>query len=83
MSPQDYLSELGMGMHALMDSTSPSHEGFQSWYGVQWYNPISWAEGINHTMGESLFPYYDNKITAMNLISRYYEDFKDGCPCKQ
>ncbi|WP_301100299.1 Ig-like domain-containing protein, partial [Propionivibrio sp.] len=30
-----YWFELGMALHPVMDSTSPAHEGFQTWHGVR------------------------------------------------
>jgi RHS repeat-associated protein len=33
-NPERAYFELGMALHPIMDSTSPSHEGFQAWEGV-------------------------------------------------
>ncbi len=34
LSNKKMFRKLGIGLHAVMDSTSPAHEGFQKWHGV-------------------------------------------------
>ncbi len=43
---------IGMAMHAVMDSTAPSHENYQSWGGLEWLNPLSWIKGAEHGLLE-------------------------------
>src|SRR3981189_2415808 len=45
----DALIALGMGMHAIMDSYSSSHEGFQTWSG--WGDK---SESAGHIVGDGL-----------------------------
>lgn len=68
-------SALGMAMHALMDSTSPSHEGFQAWHGLD--NPIEWVEGGVHSLGELDSTFNSNPdfmSRSVTLIREYFND---------
>lgn len=40
----------GMALHPVMDSTSPTHEGYQIWYGIK--GPITAGRGGAHWLGE-------------------------------
>jgi RHS repeat-associated protein len=80
------LFSLGRGMHALMDSTSPSHSGFQVWLGGTESNLISNLKagmpGLEHTISESSM----NAVAesqAIEKVNKYFEKFKKGCPCEQ
>jgi RHS repeat-associated protein len=67
----------GAGSHTLMDSTSPSHENFQTWEGVQWYNPISWIEGLVHVVQE-IWPSDERRHDSDELLNDYYDEFQTG-----
>ncbi|OGL41433.1 MAG: hypothetical protein A2043_05590 [Candidatus Schekmanbacteria bacterium GWA2_38_9] len=73
------IEELGKGMHALMDSTSPSHAGFQVWDGM--LSPSTWRGFRSHIEAESVISYNELLRTA-KLIRKYYlkyQRMKKGC----
>jgi RHS repeat-associated protein len=79
------LFTLGRGMHALMDSTSPSHRGFQVWLGGTESNFVSnlkagWS-GLEHTMSEASMS-LSAESEAIFRIKEYFDKFKKGCPCE-
>jgi RHS repeat-associated protein len=67
----------GAGSHTLMDSTAASHEEFQTWEGVQWYNPISWIEGLVHVVQE-IWPSSERRDESDALLNEYYDAFTEG-----
>jgi hypothetical protein len=73
------IRQLGMGMHAIMDSTSPSHRGFQVWVPMD-IDPIgAWR----HRQAESTITPNDLEVTV-DLLRGYFQDFESGidCSCK-
>jgi RHS repeat-associated protein len=70
----DALYRLGMGMHALMDSTSPAHRGFQVWW------PENYVYQYKHMMSEQDIDPATLQETV-NLLKGYYQDFVNGNPC--
>jgi len=80
----DALKSLGRGMHAISDSASPSHAGFQVWNGLP--NPITQgsvemsiigAAAALHVARESSISESQIKNTSL-LINNYYQSFVDG-----
>ena len=63
---------LGMAMHAVMDSTSPTHEGYQSWGGLQWWDPVSWVKGAEHGLLEQ-YATGDKKQETVRLLQGLYD----------
>ena len=45
------MQHLGNAMHTLQDATSPSHKGFQTWYGEYHLSAISHVLGENYDPG--------------------------------
>jgi hypothetical protein len=74
-------TELGLAFHALMDSTSPSHEGFQVWSGLETsdadlFAAAKVAEGLVHSYRETDEVFRSNPTylnNAVNLIRSYYD----------
>ena len=64
---------LGEAMHPIMDSTSPSHTGFQEWRGLD--GTIELGEGISHGLQESIIAIDRFRITV-NKIKEFYSDIK-------
>ncbi len=75
------LFTLGRGMHALMDSTSISHFGFQPWYGTRGFGVL--MEAVGHTSMETKGSLMDSGLLGPTAekIENYFNDFKNGCPC--
>lgn len=46
------LYAFGFALHTITDMTSPSHEGFQPWYGEWWRGPLNVAYAAVHLGGE-------------------------------
>jgi len=59
---------MGMGMHTLMDSTAPGHEGNQVWDGGSGTLHIP---SLDHILGDA-FPPASNVNQASDLIKNYY-----------
>ena len=59
--------ELGMAIHPLMDSTSPSHENFKVWKGLLWSTGI---ELMSHYFGENTIS-ESQMQDNINLINQY------------
>jgi RHS repeat-associated protein len=84
------LYELGLGMHAIMDSTAPGHLGFQSWRGMpKGLRDLTanWKYYGGHAAGDEFGSYWNNGSpwgTAVEMMRRYYHDFETGgdCFCK-
>jgi len=82
---EEALRALGRGIHALSDSTSPTHEGYQVWYGLP--NPLTQslatstiiaAAAATHLAGES-GAISDAKLNqSASLVSDYYAAFVSG-----
>jgi len=70
------LFALGTGMHALMDNTSPSHEGFQVWNGMNYIDPRVWRHGI----GDASLSDTQAEKTA-EILRRYYNSLGNGNHC--
>lgn len=70
------LNVLGEGMHALMDSTSPAHEGFQEWAGLggPLGGAVNKAKAAAHASQES-WPMGEPRTRAIDRIREYYEQF--------
>ena len=72
---EDAYFELGMALHPVMDSTSPTHTGFQVW-GSIW--DMSGYELIKHRLGENKFS--ENQIKeSVDLINNTMESYKINC----
>ena len=80
----DAFAELGMALHAVMDSTSPAHRGFQMWGGV----PHAIAGGYINKHGdmpgsvEDLTDAYPFKDETVNLMRRAIHGDVPGCGCE-
>lgn len=64
---------LGMAMHPIMDSTSPSHEGMQEWKNP-WTHP---AEALEHTEAERVKVFNatpEYMKSTVDLLRRFYND---------
>lgn len=76
----DAFFHFGAALHAIQDSTSPSHAGFQEWSGNE-----SRLEQISHVRKEVLLP--DEESALFESTRRAWEAFKKGdingfsCPC--
>jgi len=68
---------IGAGGHSLMDSVSPSQEGWQQWNGFQWYNPISWIETIIH-VAQEIWPSFERRQDSNALLQNYYDRFSQA-----
>lgn len=66
---KEAIGELGKGMHALADSTSPMHKGCQKWRGLD--GPLNWLRGARHAAGE-LWPSRAHTNEAAGLLQGYY-----------
>ncbi len=64
---------LGEAMHPIMDSTSPSHEGFQVWRGLG--GPRELGEGVIHGGKEQVIS-NERLNRATNLIREFYDKYK-------
>jgi len=71
------LNVLGEGMHALMDSTSPVHEGFQEWAGLE--GPVNKAKAAAHAAQET-WPMGERRTRAIHLIQDYLQQFLQAVP---
>jgi RHS repeat-associated protein len=68
---------LGMAMHALMDSTSPTHEGYQIWNGIK-LDP-SLIKTIEHPFGETDKVYNSNlgiQTKSIEKLRSYIDETK-------
>ncbi|MBI5374834.1 MAG: RHS domain-containing protein [Candidatus Schekmanbacteria bacterium] len=76
---KEAIYELGKGMHALMDSTSPTHKGFQVWGGM--WPPSIWREDLKHTRGERNISYNELQQTSRIVRDYYlkYQQMKMRC----
>lgn len=83
--PEHAFWELGQGMHTLMDSTSPSHRGYQEWHGED--TPLHLIEAGAHVLGEwpwvGLNPMTKEINEAIEKIQDYAKTFvqKIGQTC--
>jgi len=72
------LMALGEALHPIMDSTSPTHRGFQVW---------SWGEIGKTITGFSSHGAGEHKINAaarqetISLMRQAYEQFRRNTPC--
>jgi len=67
------LYELGQGMHTLMDATSPSHKGWQTWYGAYWDISVGvkhYTDGASHLVHEMMPD--DGVGEAVFIIRSFY-----------
>ena len=68
---------LGMAMHAVMDSTSPPHKGFQHWSGSEWTrHALSSSEETLDIAKEHL------GITWLKMKQAYYQGQLMECECQ-
>jgi hypothetical protein len=76
-SSYDAMRELGQGIHAIADSMSPSHRGFQP------YSGKTLSDIYRHRAAESSILPQDLKVTV-ERVQGYYHDFAFGseCSCK-
>jgi len=47
------MQHLGNAIHTMQDATSPSHKGFQTWYGASLWE---WPSALDHVLGELYDP---------------------------
>lgn len=68
---------LGSGLHSIMDSTSPSHEGFQKWAGLFSFGAPA------HGVGDQ-FISRDRELAAIKKMRAYWkvamDELMDQCP---
>ncbi len=73
---REALIALGEGMHPLMDSTSPSHEGFQVWHSpLSSPRFFSW-HAYEHSTRETVDVFNSNPgfmKRSVDLIRRFYD----------
>ena len=77
---EEGLRALGFVMHTLMDMTSPSHRGYQTWYGTKGVN--NFFAAINHVLKESTPSRNDISRTA-DIIKEFYINVINGKPWKR
>lgn len=70
---EEAYSRLGEAMHPIMDSSSPSHEGFQVWQGVS--GPREVGEAIIHGAKESVIS-NERLNRTTTLIREFYDKNK-------
>jgi len=64
---------MGMAMHPIMDSTSPSHEGMQEWKGIN--GPAELGEAGVHISQELMIS--DERLSrTVNHLREFYTDSK-------
>lgn len=63
---------LGRNLHALADSTSPTHRGFQLW------EPLDLIADVAHRIGESRKPTSQEETEAILLMHSEYDRFTKG-----
>jgi RHS repeat-associated protein len=65
------LYALGEALHAITDATSPTHEGFQVWEGLD--NPKDWLKGALHALQERKIS--DEKLKEIaEIVQRFYDE---------
>jgi hypothetical protein len=69
------LAILAEGMHALMDSTSPAHRGFQPWHGDSHDYP-----GIPGHVSKDNNPSGADSRATVDLLRAYYDAYAQGKP---
>src|SRR5882762_8693357 len=62
--------DLGMGMHPLMDQWSPSHSGFQIWYGLTPYGIFTLIPAGFHLAQEAFT--LSGISSAVSTVSAYH-----------
>ena len=70
-------AQLGMALHAVMDSTSPSHRGFQSW---NWTRETISRHGDNSMEDEAAAQKYRDETLAAMIIAMQ-SGFAPTCGC--
>lgn len=65
------LSAIGEALHAIMDSTSPAHEGFRIWFGLD--TPIGLAAGAWHYYQEREISFQKQEETEA-IVRQFYTD---------
>jgi hypothetical protein len=66
------LFALGEAMHALMDQTSPSHQGFQEWKGIKISNAVG---GLIHVIRELKIS-DEQMAEIVKILQEYYDAAK-------
>ena len=74
-----YWFYLGMALHAVMDSTSPAHAGFQMWHGLGDANKHGNMPGSIETLDVASKPYYTDK--TLNLMKDVINGNMGVCGC--
>jgi hypothetical protein len=78
-SPRAALEPLGKNLHAIADSTSPAHAGFQPWYNAVLHPDLA----VQHVLRES-FASEADKIRIAGELRNYYDDvFQRVIPVQQ
>ena len=70
----DAIQELGYGMHAIADSFSPAHRGFQQWDGLAGIG--NKFKALGHACRE-LYPTPSETRSAAKALQNYYGQFKN------
>jgi len=66
---------LGMAMHPLMDATSPSHDGYQEWKGLN--GPVKLIKGGLHLLGETKWEFNSNPEylrKSVESLRKFYDE---------
>ncbi len=70
----DATQELGYGMHAIADSFSPAHRGFQQWDGLDGLG--NKLKALGHVCRE-LYPTSSQTRDASSALQNYYNQFRN------
>lgn len=77
--PDKAFTALGEALHPVMDATSPAHEGFQEWKGIEGetrgtYDLTKVLSGIAHGLKESGYDEKDPRVQKAILLTRLVYD---------
>ncbi len=74
---KDAYFQLGMGMHAAMDLTSPAHRGFQKWSFLNLFEHGSWLSSHEHMTDATML-----EFETVRLMKQVMAGGLSGCGCK-
>ena len=68
------LFALGEALHPIMDSTSPTHEGFQEWKGIKDLQTL--IEAIKHVKGERKVT-YKKLLETIEKVQEFFNNVQE------
>lgn len=77
MKEQAYF-QLGLGLHAVMDYTSPAHSDFQEWHFSDMFRHGSWRTSIEDLQQAKLY-----RDETVNLMKQALTGDLSGCGCNK